>query len=94
MQLKWIIQKNLIKPEVLDSFKRAFNQLDAPDGLIEFVERKANDYAPHEIFVMDLAQTKHVDQYKIIECNCFNGTGFYNHNITSIINAITENCLT
>ncbi len=30
------------------------------------------------------------DEYKLIECNCFNGTGFYKHDVESIIQAVNQ----
>lgn len=37
---------------------------------------------------MDIAKSN--KEYKIIECNCFNGTGFYKHEIEKIVHAINE----
>ena len=37
---------------------------------------------------MDIGETANI--YKLIECNSFNGTGFYDHNIESVIQAINE----
>jgi len=49
---------------------------DCPKEMIQFVEKCTAEFAPHDIFVMDVADTS--NGFKIIECNCFNGTGFYN----------------
>ena len=59
---------------------------DVPDELIEFVENSCLEYILNDIFVMDTALFE--DNYKIVECNCFNGTGFYKHDITKIVKAM------
>jgi len=41
-----------------------------------------------EVYVMDIALME--EGYKLIECNCFNGTGFYDHDIEKIIESINE----
>lgn len=61
---------------------------DCPKSMIDFTEAAASTFSPHDIFVMDIAETS--VGFKIIECNCFNGTGFYHHNIKKIIKAVTD----
>lgn len=61
---------------------------DVPDRLIQFIEESCEIYNLHPIFVMDIALCD--DKYYIIECNCFNGTGFYQHDIKKIIYEINE----
>lgn len=61
---------------------------DVPAELLEFVENRCQEYVPNDIFVMDTAL--HDDNYKIVECNCFNDTGFYDHDIKKIIKAINQ----
>lgn len=59
---------------------------DVPSDLLEVVKNRCEEYVPNEIFVMDTAL--HNNTYKIVECNCFNDTGFYDHNISKIIGAV------
>lgn len=56
---------------------------DIPLDMIKFSEDCCTQYVPHDIFVMDVALYK--GKYYIIECNCFNGTGFYKHDIKKIV---------
>lgn len=65
---------------------------DVPEKMIEFTTQCASQYAPHTIFVMDVAET--TEGFKIIECNCFNGTGFYGHDIKAIVKSITNHLKT
>lgn len=59
---------------------------DVPEALVQFVEDSCRMYAPHAIFVMDTALCN--GEFSIIECNCFNGTGFYSHYIGTIVRAV------
>ena len=61
---------------------------DCPREMIDFVEECANVFSPHDIFVMDVAEVS--NQFKIIECNCFNGTGFYTYAVKDVIKEVTE----
>lgn len=60
---------------------------DVPAGLVTFVEERCAEYQPHPIFVMDVALVD--GNYFIIECNCFNGSGFYHCDIQQIVAAVT-----
>jgi hypothetical protein len=59
-----------------------------PPSLIDFIEKVIRQYSPHDIFAIDIALSG--EEYRIIECNCFNGTGFYDHNIPAIIRAVNN----
>ena len=61
---------------------------DVPNNLLHFVEDCCNIYVPHDVFVMDTAEI--AGEYRIVECNCFNDTGYYDHDITSIIQAVNR----
>lgn len=64
------------------------DETDIPHDLIPFLEERFKEFTPHDIFVMDIAFVN--GEYKIIECNCFNGTGFYNHDIDKITKEINN----
>lgn len=61
---------------------------DIPDELIAFVNTCCNQYVPHDVFVMDTALSN--GKFFVVECNCFNGTGFYKHDIVKIIRSVNE----
>lgn len=48
---------------------------DVPADLLAFVADCCAAYQPHGVFVLDTALAD--GRYFIVECNCFNGTGFY-----------------
>ena len=61
---------------------------DIPEEMIKFTEDRIGEYQIEDIYVMDIAQVG--KDYKIIECNCFNGTGFYKHDIESVIKSVNK----
>lgn len=61
---------------------------DVPDDMIDFCERMSRIYRPHAVFVMDAALYQ--GQYKVIECNCFNGSGTYQHDLVKIVEAVQD----
>lgn len=56
--------------------------------ILDYAQDKANGWLPHECCVMDLADTD--DGIKVIEFNTINGSGFYDHDISKIVKAMTE----
>lgn len=61
---------------------------DNPIPMINFAEDRIGEYRLEDVYVMDIAETD--NSFKIIECNCFNGTGFYNHNIKNIVTEVNK----
>lgn len=66
----------------------ALSSRDVPADLLRFVEECCEAYTPHDVFVMDTALCN--GRYAIIECNCFNGAGFYEHDITAVVRAVNQ----
>lgn len=61
---------------------------DIPKEMMAFAKERISEYRIEDVYVMDIAQIE--NDYKLIECNCFNGTGFYKHDIESIIQAVNQ----
>ena len=59
---------------------------DLPSGMLKFAQARIAEYRLADVYALDIAQV--ADGYKLIECNCFNGTGFYQHDIPTIIRAV------
>lgn len=72
----------------LENGKLTESRNDTPSDLIDFLQQRIEEYRIEDIYVMDVAFTG--KEYKIIECNCFNGTGFYDHDIKSIVRAVNS----
>lgn len=64
------------------------SETDVPPELVDFVNACCRAYTPHDIFVMDTALYK--GGYYIVECNCFNDSGFYRHDINAIIHGVNK----
>lgn len=85
----FIIDKNIISiSKYIDNNELNIDNKDIPNSLIDFIKKRISEYQPHDIFVLDVALIE--SGYKIIECNCFNGTGFYDHDINKIIKTINK----
>lgn len=63
-------------------------QLVTDTKLYNAAQELADIWLPHETCVMDLALTE--DGLKVIEYNCLNSSGFYQHDIDKIVRAVTE----
>ena len=61
---------------------------DIPNEMIKFAKARIKEYRLYDVYVMDIAEIE--EGYKLIECNCFNGTGFYKHDIEGIVRAVND----
>lgn len=68
--------------------KLNINKDDKPAAMLSFAKNRINEYRPDDVYVMDIAEVN--GEFKLIECNCFNGTGFYDHDIEKIVSAINN----
>ncbi len=58
------------------------------DNVIEDIQKLADKWLPNPTCVMDVALVD--DEYKVIEFNCFNSSGFYKNDINKIVMAVTN----
>jgi len=58
-----------------------------PNNVLEFALTAARKWTPAPVFVMDIAEIDGKD-LKIIECNCFNCSGFYGANVEKIVGTV------
>jgi len=68
--------------------KRSIDGKDVPNDMVKFAEDCCKVFMPHDVFVMDVALCE--GQYFIVECNCFNDTGFYDHDIDAIVKSVND----
>jgi hypothetical protein len=59
-----------------------------PDRVKNFVEKMCKIWVPADVFVMDVGES--AGNLFIIECNCFNSSGFYKSDIDKIIITVSE----
>lgn len=76
-----------------NNFRLSKSGDDIPGDMITFVENRCIEYQPHDVFAMDIAETRHDDgtmRYYIIECGCMNSVGFYHADINRYVEAVSE----
>jgi len=76
-----------------ENFRLSKSGEDIPADMIQFVEDRLSEYAPHEVIAIDIASVRHEDgdmRYYIIECGCMNSVGFYHADIEKYVEALTE----
>lgn len=59
-----------------------------PQGVIDFAEKVVSTWSPVSIFVIDIASAS--NNFKIIECNCFNGSGFYHSDLNKLVRMVSK----
>jgi hypothetical protein len=73
---------------VSGSMYRPSAERSLPKELVEFAEAAAQRFRPAPVFVMDMARVEHT--WKIVECNCFNGSRFYEADVNAIVRAVSR----
>ncbi len=73
---------------VSGSMYRPSGERSVPMELIEFAEAAARRFSPAPVFVMDVARVEQT--WKIVECNCFNGSRFYEADVSAIVRAVSS----
>ncbi|MFK7932460.1 MAG: ATP-grasp domain-containing protein [Saprospiraceae bacterium] len=61
---------------------------DIPKPMLDFAKERIGEYKLEDVYVMDIAEIE--NEFKLIECNCFNGTGFYKHDVEKIIQSVNN----
>lgn len=54
-----------------------------PDDVKQFAQKMIAKWQPHDIFVLDICETN--DGLKVVECNCVNGSGWYDADYGEIV---------
>jgi len=70
------------------NFRLNKSKENIPQDMIQFAEDRCKEYAPHDIFAMDIALCG--GEYFIIELGCLNSVGFYAADIPKIVKEVTE----
>lgn len=68
---------------VTGSMYRPSGEAHLPRELLEFARKVAADWTPAGVFVLDVARVDH--SWKIVECNCFNGSRFYQADVEQLV---------
>jgi hypothetical protein len=70
------------------SMYRPSAERSLPRELVEFAEAAARRWTPAPVFVMDVARVER--DWKIVECNCFNGSRFYEADVAAIAREVSR----
>jgi hypothetical protein len=73
---------------VSGSMYRPSGDAHVPQDVVDFAERAAGRWMPASVFVMDVARTE--GTWKIVECNCFNGSRFYAADVLQIVRSVSN----
>lgn len=72
---------------VSGSMYRPSGDAHVPRDLVWFAEKAASKWTPASVFVMDVARVEAT--WKIVECNCFNGSRFYAADVRQVVRAVS-----
>lgn len=84
----WIVNKRVVAASKYREDFRLKKERGCPPQVIEFAEQRCLEYAPHDLFVMDICETG--GDYYIVECGCLNSAGFYQADIAAIVREVTD----
>ncbi|MDO6429647.1 ATP-grasp domain-containing protein [Flavitalea sp. BT771] len=84
----WCVDKKVIAATLYRNKFKLEKLRGCPNEVISFAEARCLQFAPHDVFVMDVCETGG-DLY-IVECNCMNAAGFYHADIEAIVSNITN----
>lgn len=59
-----------------------------PSELLDFATRSISRWSPAEVFVLDVGRVH--EQWRIIECNCFNWSRFYLSDVRLLVDRISQ----
>lgn len=82
----FVVDKEIVTYSQYKLGNRLFKSPIVDNEIINFVKKMVDRWQPDRAFVIDIADTP--DGYKVIEINNFNSAGFYDCDVTKIINSI------
>lgn len=59
-----------------------------PGDVLDFARRMQSTWQPHAVFVMDVGETD--EGLKIVECNCINGSGWYQADYARVVDSLAR----
>jgi len=73
---------------VTGSMYRPSGDPSLPRELVDFAQEAASQWMPASVFVLDVARADRA--WKIVECNCFNGSRFYAADVERLVRRVSE----
>lgn len=89
----WEYRNFMIKDRVISSSSyklRSLCRVDerVPEEVIQFAEENARIWRPDDVYVQDIVETE--EGLKVVEFNCFNGSGFYNCDLQKVVDEVSR----
>lgn len=85
---RWfIVDGKVISGSIYKMHGQRLTQRELDQDVIDEAQELANKWLPNRTCVMDVALTKGCP--KVIEFNCFNSSGFYYHDISAVVKAVS-----
>lgn len=85
----WVVKGEVVTGSMYAWGNYNISQYLVDDGALKFAQSMVDKYQLADTFVIDIALTSEGD-YKIIECNCTNCSGFYQADMNKLIIALEE----
>ena len=90
----FIVDRKVISGSLYRKDDTPIRQLVTSNDILDIAQRFADRWLPHDCCVMDIALTSTNERsqkyFKIIEFNCLNSSGFYDCDVSKIINAVNQ----
>lgn len=74
------------------TYKQYNKRVKHTEEVFKIAQEMANKWLPYDCVVMDIAELAS-GEFKVVEFNSINSSGFYDHNISSIVEALSEYAL-
>jgi hypothetical protein len=84
----YIVDKKVVTCSLYKLSNRLITNLPVEEEAIQFAEKMIKVWTPHDVFVLDVALTS--EGYKVIEINCANSAGFYNCDVSKLVQGIVN----
>lgn len=83
----WIVDGKVITISLYKLGSKGFQQnYDHEEEAINYAQKIANIFSPSRAFVLDICL--HNGEYKVVEINCMNCSGYYDSNMNKLIQAL------
>lgn len=87
----FVVEGRVVTGSTYRLSNKTFISAEVPPSMTDFAQKMVDLYQPSEAFVIDIALVENnynIEEYKVIEINCINGSGFYAIDIQKFVMAI------
>ncbi|MFZ6709821.1 ATP-grasp domain-containing protein [Undibacterium sp. TC9W] len=84
----WVIKGRIITKSIYKRGDRVIYSSEVDDSFTHYVEKRIQEWQPHEAFVIDVCDTEM--GLKIVEINTLNSSGFYAGDVQKLVLALED----